>query len=186
MKIESLCQRPLVAIDESATLLEAARLMRAQHVGSLVVTTSVAGSPQAVGLLTDRDIVVEGLAREADTASLTVGQLASRKLVVVAAEADLAEAVTIMREAGVRRLLVVQAPDNRLAGLVAVEDLLEALVGDLAALAAALRSDIARETTNRPKLPTGIPTRPVFLPAGTPGMPWPGRPVLTRLATAPA
>lgn len=183
MRVEALCQRTLVTIDAAASLADAARRMREAHVGALVVTTEAGGPPQAVGLLTDRDLVVDGLARDGDAGRLTAGALASRKLVVVAAEADVAEAVVRMREGGVRRLLVVQAPDNRLIGLVALEELLEALVGDLATLAAALRSDIVREQRERPPVAAGgAQERPVFLPAGTPGMPWAGRPVLARAA----
>lgn len=182
MKVESLCQRTLVTIDAAASLADAARLMRQAHVGALVVTTEGGGQHQVVGVLTDRDLVVEGLARDGDPSRLQAGGLASRRLVVVAAEADVAEAVTRMREGGVRRLLVVQAPDNRLVGLVALEELLEALVGDLATLAAALRQDISREQGERPPLTIGTPKRPVFLPGGTPGMPWAGRPVLGRAA----
>jgi CBS domain-containing protein len=184
MNIEALCQRTLVTIDQSAPLAEAARRMRQAHVGALVVTAEADGHPQVLGLLTDRDIVVEGLARDADPARLTAGALASRKLVVVAAESDVAEAVVRLREGGVRRLLVVKAPDNRLIGLVALEELLEALVGDLTTLAAALRGDIAREQAERPPITAGADARPVFLPAGTPGMPWPGRPVIGPAAAA--
>lgn len=185
MKVGALCQRPLVTVDQHASMHECARLMRNQHVGALIVTAEAGGGPQAVGLLTDRDLVVEGLARDTGSERLTAGQLASRKLVVVAAEGDASDAVNTMREAGVRRLLVVQAPDNRLIGLVALEELLEALVGDMATLAAALRSDIRHETEARPPISPAA-SRPVFLPAGTPGMPWPGRPVLARQAVAPA
>ena len=93
MKVESLCQRTLVTIDAAASLADAARLMRQAHVGALVVTTEGGGQHQVVGVLTDRDLVIEGLARDGDPGRLQAGSLASRKLVVVAAEADVAEAV---------------------------------------------------------------------------------------------
>jgi CBS domain-containing protein len=173
MNIASLCQRPVVSIDQAASLADAARLMRSQHVGALVVTSESEFGPQAMGVVTDRDLVVEVLARELDGSGPRIGQLAQRQLAAVPGTADLGAAVAVMRQAGVRRLLVVDRDEGRLLGLVASEDLLDALVADLAGLAQALRADIAHETSARPPLEPAATARPVFLPGGTPGMPWP-------------
>ena len=175
MSIASICQRKVITIDAGAPLRDAAALMRAQHVGALVVTVEAAGHEQAVGVITDRDLAIEILARDLEPADVKVGQLASRHLASVPDTAGIAEAVAMMREAGVRRLLVTEQ-EGRLAGFVSADDLLEALAGQLGGLAAALRNGIAREGAERPSIPPPRP-RPVFLPHGTPGM---QQPIATR------
>lgn len=173
MSIGKFCRHEVVSIDAQASLREAAALMRSQHVGALVVTAhGPQGAPQVVGVLSDRDLAIEVLARDADAGVLTVAQVASRKLVAVPAAAGVGEAAAAMREAGVRRLLVTEA-DGRLCGFVSSDDLLQALAEQLGTLAQALHSGIERERRERAALARPA-AHPLFLPAGTPGMPWPG------------
>ena len=174
MNIADICSHDVISIDAQASLREAAALMRSQHVGALVV--SEAGpqgqAQRVVGVLSDRDLAIEVLARGGEASEARAGLVANRKLVVVPAQAGIAEAVELMRGAGVRRLLVVNA-DGSLAGVVSSDDLLDALSEQLGGLAQALRAGLERERRERSAL-----TRPamhqMFLSAGTPGMPWPG------------
>jgi CBS domain-containing protein len=168
MTIATICRREVITINSGASLRDAAILMREHHVGALVVTVESAGHEQAVGLITDRDLAIEILARDLDPSDIKVGQLASRKLASVPDTAGIGHAVSIMQSAGVRRLLVTEH-EGRLAGFVSADDLLEALAGQLSVLAGALRSGIAREGAERPSIPPARP-RPVFLAHGTPGM----------------
>ena len=168
MTIASICRREIITIDATASLRDAATLMRERHVGALVVTVKSGGHEQVVGLITDRDMAIEILARDLNPAGVKVGQIASRKLASVCDTAGIGEAVTVMHQAGVRRLLVTEA-EGRLAGFVSADDLLEALAAQLGVLAGALRSGIAREGVERGSIPPA-PPRPVFLAHGTPGM----------------
>lgn len=168
MSIAAICQHEVITVDAGASLRDAAALMRARHVGALVVTVDSAGQQQAVGIITDRDLAIEILARDLDPADVKVGQLASRHLAAVAGSAGIDEAVAVMRQAGVRRLLVTEQ-NGQIAGFLSADDLLEAMAAQLGGLAAALRLGIARESTERVAAPPSRP-RPVFLPVGTPGM----------------
>ncbi|MCO5976204.1 CBS domain-containing protein [Ideonella oryzae] len=193
MSLTRLCHHPLVAVDDTATLADAARLMRTQHVGALVVVNRQDGPhPHVLGMLTDRDLAVEVLARELPIDQLHVGALVGGEPVVVPARSSLGEAAHAMREAGVRRLLVVNE-EHALVGLISADDLLEAMAGELTELAQALRSGLLRETQERgaltaPPTPSAAshqgpaapapqpavaatPRRVVFKPWGTPGMP---------------
>jgi CBS-domain-containing membrane protein len=141
-----------------------------------------------LGLVTDRDLAVEVLARDLPAGQLHVGALVGGEPVVVPARASLGEAAHAMREAGVRRLLVVNE-EHALVGLMSADDLLEAMAGELTELAQALRSGLLRETQERGPLtaparpparprprrpaPAPRPRRVVFKPWGTPGMPAP-------------
>ena len=168
MSIAAICQPEVITIDAGASLRDAANLMREHHVGALVVTVEAAGHERAVGVITDRDLAIEILARDLNPTDVKVGQLASRHLASVPGTAGIAEAVAVMREAGVRRLLVT-GHEGQLTGFVSADDLLEALAGQLGVLANALRTGIAREGVERALIPPARP-RPVFLPHGTPGM----------------
>jgi CBS domain-containing protein len=168
MTIASICRSEVVSVDAGASLREAAILMREHHVGALVVTVPGAGHEQVVGMVTDRDMAIEILARDLDPADVKVGQVANRKLASVPDAAGIGDAVAIMQAAGVRRLLVTGA-DGQLVGFVSADDLLEALAAQLSLLAGALRSGIAREETQRASIPPARP-RPVFLAHGTPSL----------------
>jgi len=168
MNMGQLCKRAIVAIDAAATLRDAARLMRAQHVGALVVTSALDGRCDAVGVLTDRDIADAVASHDIAAAAETrVGAIASRPIRTVPAAAGAAQAAEAMLAAGVRRLIVVD--DGALVGVVSSDDLLQALIEPLQALAASFRAGIAREEAARTTMPPASP-RPVFLPMGTPGM----------------
>ena len=167
MNISSLCRREIVSVSASASIRDAAAAMRQHHVGALVVTDPDEPG-RAVGVVTDRNLVVDLLATGLPVDGLAVGELCSKNLVGVLATATIPEAVQVMRRAGVRRLLVVDAGGSLL-GLVSADDLFEAIAGELEALAGALRTGISREslrtTSDEPglKLP-----RAIYLPGHEP------------------
>jgi len=168
MTIAAICRPEVITIDASASLRDAASLMRAHHIGALVVTVDATVVEQAAGVITDRDLAIEILARDLNPTDVKVGQLASRHLASVPSTAGIAETVAVMQATGVRRLLVT-GNERQLTGLVSADDLLGALAVQLGVLANALRKGIAREGVERPSIPLGRP-RPVFLPHGAPGM----------------
>jgi CBS domain-containing protein len=147
MDLASLCRREVVAVRADASLREAAATMCEEHVGSLLVVTDD-NPPQVVGVVTDRDLALDVLGREALTNEQHVGDLVRGKPLAVASSAGLREAALAMEKAGVRRLLVVDE-DGGVVGLVSADDLLQGLADDLATLARALRRGIDREKSER-------------------------------------
>lgn len=167
MDISSLCQREIVSVSANASVPEAAEAMRHHHVGALVVTDPDEPG-RAVGVVTDRNLVVDLLAKGLPVEGQTIGTLCSTNLVGVPATATVQEAVQAMRRAGVRRLLVVR-PGGSLVGLVSADDLFEAIAGELEALAGALRSGISRESLRTmPDGPDFELPRAVYLPGHEP------------------
>ena len=96
MSIAAICQPEVVTIDAGASPRDAANSMRAHYIGALVVTVEAAGQDQAVGVITDRDLAIEVLARDLHPTDVKVGQLASRHLASVPGTAGIAEAVAVM------------------------------------------------------------------------------------------
>ena len=134
MPVGEICNREVVVAERTTTIVEAARLMRRYHVGDLVVVDEVQGRRVPVGMVTDRDMVVEVIAREQPFASCTVSAIMSATVVCVAETAGVIEAIQLMRSHGVRRVPVVDA-GGALVGILAADDLLDLLAEELSALA---------------------------------------------------
>src|SRR5438309_8603958 len=105
------------SIKASASVVEAARLMREEHIGSLPITDD----EQLVGMITDRDIATRVVAEAADPMKTSVGDVYSRDLITVEPDKDLEEALQLMARHQVRRLPVVE--NDRLVGIVAQADI---------------------------------------------------------------
>jgi CBS domain-containing protein len=105
------------SIDASASVVEAARLMREQHIGSLPVTED----ERLVGMITDRDITTRVVAESAAPETTSVGDVYSRDLISVEPDNGLDDALQLMARHQVRRLAVVE--NGRLVGMVAQADI---------------------------------------------------------------
>lgn len=107
---------PAETLAPSATLTEAARRLRDLNVGSLPIRDG----DHLAGVVTDRDIVVRGIAEGLDPSSATVAEVATGAVVTVDVDDDAAEVARIMGERQVRRVPVVDG--GRLVGLIAQAD----------------------------------------------------------------
>jgi CBS domain-containing protein len=105
------------SIGPSASVVEAARLMRDEHVGSLPITDG----DTLVGMITDRDITTRVVAEAANLATTSVRDVYSEDLISVGPDKDLGEALRLMARHQVRRLPVVE--DGKLVGIVAQADI---------------------------------------------------------------
>ncbi len=148
MKLSEICMRDVIVVSPQTDLVAAANLMRQYHVGSLVVLEESGGIRRPVGILTDRDLVVEVLALEVPILSVKVGDIMSVDIVCLNEEEDLSQAIQTMRHKGIRRLPVVDAQGG-LVGIVTLEDLLELAVEWLSGLAAISSAEINKERQSR-------------------------------------
>ena len=110
----------VVYLPSQTTLAEAARTMREQDIGDVVV----ADGPSLAGLVTDRDIVVRGVAERRDPDATTVGEIMTRDLVTVRPDDTIQQAALLMRDRAIRRLLVCDDSEG-LVGVVSIGDLAE-------------------------------------------------------------
>ena len=148
MPVGEICNREVVVAERTTTIVEAARIMRRYHVGDLVVVDEVQGRRVPVGMFTDRDLVVEVIAREQPFASCTVSAVMSATVVCVPETAGVIEAIQLMRSHGVRRVPVVDA-GGALVGILAADDLLDLLAEELSALARIAPRGQEREVRSR-------------------------------------
>ena len=133
MTIGTICNRQVITVQRDATVLHAAVLMRQHHVGDVVVIENRKNKTVPIGIVTDRDIVVELVATELDCNVITVGDIIITKLIVVKDSAGVFETIQLMASTGVRRLPVVD-DDGELVGIITLDDLLLLLSKELAAL----------------------------------------------------
>lgn len=149
MNAGEICNREVVVAQRDTRLVEAARLMREHHVGSLVIVIDRLSERVPVGIITDRDIVVAVVAKELDARGLTVGDVINAGGALVVREQDsLPDVLRVMREKGVRRLPVV-TKSGALAGIVTIDDLLELVAEELDGFVRTVKQERVRETRVR-------------------------------------
>ena len=148
MKVGEVCNREVIVLDREGTILEATQLMRRHHVGSVVVTSEQSGVLVPVGILTDRDIVVELLAEQVPLEAVAVGDAMSADLLTVREEEELMEVIQQMRSRGVRRVPVV-THSGALTGVLAVDDLIDLIAEQLGDLVRLIGNEQQRERQNR-------------------------------------
>lgn len=134
MTVGKFCSREVVIAEKDATILEVARLMRQHHVGDVVIVDSSGDQPKPVGIITDRDIVVELIACEVSLDDISVGDAMSFELITVREEDSIWETLQRMRTKGVRRMPVVNEQGG-LEGILTIDDLLDLLAEELILLA---------------------------------------------------
>ena len=122
--------------------------MRQHHVGDVVIVEERGGINVPVGLVTDRDLVVEIMAPAIDQAVITVGDIMMSDLVTVRESAGVSETIEYMRVKGVRRVPVV-GENGGLVGILALDDLLELLSEELLSLSRLVRHEQKREMMSR-------------------------------------
>lgn len=148
MKAGEFCNRDAVVCDKDATILDVARLLHRHHIGDVIIADTRNDQRVAVGIITDRDIVVELLAEQVDLDAVTVGDVMSFELLAVEEDGDLLSAIKPMRNLSIRRLPVVNKQGG-LAGILVVDDLIELLTEQLNDLVQLMANQQAREAERR-------------------------------------
>jgi CBS domain-containing protein len=144
MTVGDICNREVVFVNREVTVHAACRLMRHYHVGSLVVVDEVGGKRVPVGIVTDRDIVIEVNAMDLDAKVITAGDIMSPDLITAPESQSVLEGIEVMRSNGIRRLPIVDE-ENLLVGIVSIDDLLPVLAKHLAGIADIVSLESARE-----------------------------------------
>lgn len=116
-RIRDVVVRQPVTVERSTTIRDAAREMERQGVGALLVVEG----EHLVGIVTDRDIVLRGVARDVPFDG-RIDALMTTELITIPANADIDRAYEVFRDHALRRLPIVDG--RRLVGLLSVDDLL--------------------------------------------------------------
>ncbi len=151
MNAGSVCKRGVVTVAPTDDLIAAAHVMREKHVGYLIVSDTSGPAPthkRVVGVLTDRDIVVGVLAQEVDARALKVGDVMTRDPLLIDEGQSIEAVLRHMREAGVRRVPVVDRV-GALTGVLSLDDVLERIAEQLINIAGSFRNEQRMERVVR-------------------------------------
>jgi len=148
MPVSEICNREVVIVQREDTVHEAAKLMRQHHVGDVVVVEERKGVRVPVGIITDRDLVVEIMAPDLMQMVITVGDIMGAKLATVKDSMGVYESIQYMRAEGVRRLPVVDGRGG-IVGILTLDDLLELLAEELLELSRLVRHEQKIESAKR-------------------------------------
>lgn len=142
------CNREVVVTGPETTATEAAQLMRQFHVGDLVVVEKKGKENRPVGIVTDRDLVVEILAQEVSPKAIMLKDIMSTDPASVPEAATLFDALEQMRGRGIRRLLVVNT-EGGLEGILCADDVIELIAEASNDLVKLIRHEQIREQQKR-------------------------------------
>jgi CBS domain-containing protein len=148
MSIGAICNREVVVAQKDTGILEAAQLMREFHVGDLVVVEDRNLKRTPIGILTDRDLVIEVLAAGLPQDTLTAGDVMSVQIVTGREGDGIWTSLQQMRSKGIRRLPVVDQ-HGYLVGILTMDDLLELLAAELFDLAKLVNREQDKEKASR-------------------------------------
>ena len=148
MLLKAICTPDVVCCGPATTIQAAAVLMRAKHTGDLVVVNDPDEERIPLGIITDRDIVVDVLAAGLNPATTTVTAILHPPVVVANENEDTSEALQRMRTHGVRRLPVVGL-EGRLVGILTLDDILDLVAADLTAIVDLVARQQDREHRSR-------------------------------------
>ena len=136
MSVGRICRRDVDTVDFDESVLNSARRMRDRQVGTVIVVDDM----RAVGILTDRDLTVRVLAAGLDPQATRVSEVMTPSPTTIGEDDSIETAVGYMREGRFRRLPVV-ARDGRVIGIVALDDVLELVAGELADIGQLLKRE---------------------------------------------
>jgi signal-transduction protein with cAMP-binding, CBS, and nucleotidyltransferase domain len=134
MRIGEICTREVVVCERATSVAEIARLMRNHHVGDVIVVDRYEGRAVPVGIVTDRDLVIQVLAEQVDPGPLTAADLMSGELATALETEVVYDAIWHMRSRGIRRLPVVDAR-RFLVGVLTADDVTAFLAEELTQVA---------------------------------------------------
>lgn len=144
MSLGEYCNREVVVAKKDIGIQEAARLMREFHVGDLVIVERIEDKNVPIGIVTDRDLVIEVLAQDVSAQSLTVGDVMCEDPATAHEEDDLWDTLNRMRSLGVRRMPVVNSQGG-LEGILTLDDVLELICEGLTDLVKLVKREMGKE-----------------------------------------
>jgi CBS domain-containing protein len=144
MPISECCKLDVVCCDPELSLPDTAALMRKHHVGDVIVVEAQAGARVPIGIVTDRDIVIETMALQLDAALFTAGDIMNSPLVTVRENTGFVDTLRLMRSHGVRRMPVVTEAGT-LYGMVTADDIVRTLALELSLITEAMSGQMSHE-----------------------------------------
>lgn len=140
MSLKKIATKVVVTLYPKASIYEAAKLMREQHVGDVVVVSEENHKKVPIGILTDRDIVMSIVAFGVDPKLVSVGDVMAPSLILAKTTDSFFYVLNLMKQHGIKRLPLI-GENGTLEGIITFEDLVSILATEL--------SDVAKITEHQ-------------------------------------
>ncbi|CEK09404.1 CBS domain-containing protein [Legionella hackeliae] len=149
MRVGEFCNREVVMMPSDESVKVAAELMRSKHVGDIVLVEERHGKRIPVGIISDRDLVVEVMVPGLIPKDLAASDIVTRSLLVIHENDSMFDALYLMREKAIRRLPVVDS-ENTLVGIITLDDITDLLAEMLGNVADVVERQRELEIRHRP------------------------------------
>lgn len=119
MKLKDIMTKEVETVSPKDTLKEAAQKMRVRDIGFLPVSDG----DKVLGVVTDRDLILRAIAEGMDPKTRIGDDFITTPIVYCFDDQDVEDAAKLMEEHQIRRLIILNRADNRLAGVVSLGDI---------------------------------------------------------------
>ena len=143
------CNREVMIVEPEVSITEVASMMREHHVGTLVVVEREGTLSRPIGIITDRDLVIDVMAQQVPLDALIVKDVMNKDLVYVPEQETLLNTIALMQSRGVRRIIVLD-DDGCLQGIISADDTIELLAEAMNNLCNLVGREIANEQSMHP------------------------------------
>lgn len=124
LSLDQLYEKDVVCLKPDDTVYDAAREMLENHIGDIVITQEENGKTMPVGIVTDRDLVINATAKKLDPETIKLSDIMSKKVITATEDDDLTTLVRLVVDEGVSRLPIVDEAGN-LAGILSSKRLFQ-------------------------------------------------------------
>ncbi|PKM95546.1 MAG: CBS domain-containing protein [Firmicutes bacterium HGW-Firmicutes-1] len=124
MKAQEIMTTEVVSVDKKTSIRDAAMKMAESDVGSVVVNDN----KSLVGIITDRDIAIRGVAENSDLNNVTCGDVMSKNVVTATSNTDMEKVIDLMSEHQIKRIPIVD--NNNVVGMVSLRDISQTIEWD--------------------------------------------------------
>ena len=149
MTVGEFCNREVIVAFPTSGVTHAAKLMRRHHVGDLVVVDQAGPHVKPLGIVTDRDIVIEIIAKDVQPEKICITDIMSTDPVRAKESDSLWDTLRRMQTKGIRRILVVN-DQGELAGILTMDDVIGLLAEEITALTKLVKREQNHEQDTRP------------------------------------
>jgi len=151
MDLNKIGKSSVITVPSHIQIDDAAKIMRSNHIGDLIVVEEKEGAKIPVGIITDRDIVLATIALGIPTENLSVGDIMSTNLITSNKNESLLHIINLMKDNGVKRIPLI-GENKELTGIITTEDVSRLLSIELSALSQITNSQHNQELKRRRNL----------------------------------
>ena len=121
MQVKDFMTSLVVTTEIDTPVVDAAKLMAIDDVGSLIVTKS----DVLAGIVTRKEVIGARLFSDESYQSLVIGDIMTTPVVTIGPEAELGQAIGLMNQTGKRRIPVIEG--NDIIGMISSTDIIRVL-----------------------------------------------------------